>query len=265
MVKTSYTACATRPEEIVVCTALNTGNYAQEYAERVSKILADIKDDSLREKVRQTLGEFQDRDGLLAQSSPYRLVGLQGILPKGKVLVARPRLQTAKENNPGFMAGFYVDCGLNLVPSEKEYKVNPVQAKALAGDLRKVGVSLDNAKLIPYNILIPQVNENSSSGLVFRLSEEGRDTAKNLVLNTSDFKWNFTPSNSGLFRAFLYWGGDWGAGGGNLAYSDEGGRVVVETTGEAGSREFESLKAQATSLIEEQRQERESLAKKLIA
>ena len=39
MVKTNYTALAMRPEEIVVCTALDAGNYPAEYLERVNKIL----------------------------------------------------------------------------------------------------------------------------------------------------------------------------------------------------------------------------------
>jgi len=258
MAETKYTACATRPEEIVVCTALSAGNYVQEYAKMVGRTLVDIKNGSLKEKVRQTLGEFMSRDGFLVQSSPYRLVGLQGILPKGKVLAARPRLQIARENSPEFMAEFYVDCGLNLVYSESGYKVNQVQAEALAGDLRKIGIRINTKvpKLVPYNILTQGVSKKSPSGLIFKLSEEGRDTAKNLVLNTLDFKWKFIPSSSGLFRAYLNSYGGWVASGVVLANSAEYGGVVVETTGEAVSAEFESLKIAANSLIEKQKEER---------
>ena len=80
------------------------GGFSAEYAERVSRILADIKNSDFKERVKQTLGSFVEAgsDGKLAQSSPYRLVVLQEAIPKGKVLVARPRLQTAKENDPNF-------------------------------------------------------------------------------------------------------------------------------------------------------------------
>ena len=45
MVETNYTACATRPEEVVVCTALDAGNYPLQYAERVKSILGNISDE----------------------------------------------------------------------------------------------------------------------------------------------------------------------------------------------------------------------------
>jgi len=266
MTKTSYTSCATKPEEVVICSALDAGNYPAEYSERISKILKYIPDENLRAKVKQTLGEFgTGADGKLAQSSPYKLVVLQEIIPKGKVLVARPRLQIAKENNPDFMSGFYVDCDLNLVSAQDGYKMNPVPAKELAEDLKSVGIDLESAKLIPYHILTHEINENSPSGLVFKLSKEGKDTAKKLVLNTNDFNWRYNPSNSGLFRAYLDADGDWDAGDGDLANSNDDGRVVVETTGGAGSRELEDLKREAENLYNRQRKERGLLVTKLLA
>ena len=265
MTKTSYTACATRPEDIVVCTALDTGNYPERYSERVSEILGNIKDESLRKTVKTTLGTFEsESDGKLAQSSPYRLVALQQLLPKGNVLVARSRLQIAKQNNPDFMSGFYVDCGLNLV-SGGEYRVNPFLAEKLAGDLKKVGIDLKDAKLIPYNVLTLQADTNSPSGLVFKLSEEGKDRAKDLILNTSDFKWDCSPSSNGLFRAYLDRYGYWDSYGVGLADSSGNGRVVVEKTGEASRADFDALTKEAQSLLERQKQERENLVRKLSA
>jgi hypothetical protein len=265
MAKTSYSTIATRPEELTVCSALESGDYTKLYADRVVNILENISDRNLRDKVRQTLGSFEERDGRLAQSSPYRLVVLNEILPKGKVLVARPRLEAAKVNDPNFMSGFYVDCGLNLVSGEEGYKINPVQAQVLANDLEHVGVNLTNPKLVPYKILQCQADANSSSGLVFRLNEQGKDTAKASILKTQDFNWDYFPSQSGLFRAFLYWSGNWGADVDGLADSNDGGRVVVETSGEASAKNFDGLRKQTDALLARQRQERDDLIKRLQA
>src|SRR3989344_437171 len=222
MVKTNYTALAMRPEEIVVCTALDAGNYPAEYLERVNKILENINDGKHREQVRSTLGAFQSgNDRKLAQSSPYRLVVLQEILPEGKVIAFRPKIQTAKEGDDNFMSGFYVDFGLNLVSSPNGYSVNKFVAEALASDLKEVGIDLKDAKLIPYRVLTKEVSKESPSGLVFRLSSQGKDIAKKDILNTGDFKWNYQPSSSGLFRAYLYSFGNWYAGDGGLGDSND--------------------------------------------
>ena len=266
MVKSNYTACATRPEEVVVCSALNAGNYPAEYAEKVKSIFGTIQDDGLRKRVESTLGKFESgTDDKLAQSSPYRLVLLQEIIPKERVLVARPRLEVAKQNNPDFMSGFYVDCGLNLVSGEEGYQVNSIPTKALAKDLTSIGFNLTNPKLISINALTYEVNEKSPSGLVFRLSEQGKDNARALILNTLDFKWDYLPSRTGLFGAYLYRNGHWRALDEDLAYSYDGGRVVVETTGEASALEFDVLKRQSEELFDRQRRERETLANKLLA
>ncbi len=147
--------------------------------------------DSLKAKVRQTLGCFEKGSaGNLIQSSPYRLVVLQQLLPEGKVFASRPRLQIARENDPNFMSGFYVDCGLNLVPCKdagEDSIINPIQARELEADLKNIGLDLKYAKLIPYHILTSEVNDKSPSGLVFKLSKKGKDNAKGAVLNTEDF------------------------------------------------------------------------------
>ena len=264
MAKISYSACAIRPEEVPVCEALESGDYPQLYSERVKSILGTITDEGLREKIKQTLGLFEERDGRLAQSSPYRLVVLQDILTKGKVLVARPRLQVAKEGNPEFMSGFYVDFGLNLVSGEEGYKVNPLQAEELAKDLKQVGINLITPKLIPYRVLTHSVDKNSQSGLVFKLSEQGKDNVE-LILNTGDFKWNYLPSRNGLFRACLYRNGDWIANGDSLQYSIDNGRVVVETTGEASAKNFKELQDQTIALLDRQKRERQDLIARLQA
>ncbi len=230
MARTNYISRTIGPERIVICRALNGGNYSKKYSGRVSEILKDIPDEDLRAKVKETLEEFKtENDGKLALPSPYKLVVLQEILPKEKVLVTRPGLETAKKSDYHFMSGFHIDCGLNLVPYG-EYKVNPVHAKKLTEDLKHVGVDLTSSKLIPYNILTHQISGESSSGLVFKLSEKGKDTAKKLILNTGDFRWDYArPENSGLFRVCLL-DRDWAADGEDLAYPHYSGRVVVETT-----------------------------------
>ena len=193
--------------------------------------ILDAYNDSLKgfnEKARQILGMFKKTDGELAGPSSVMLVHLvnSGILPSGTRLATRSDLQKAISFAPNFLEGRCTDCGLNLV-SKGEYLVNPFLAKTLADDLKKVGIDLKDAKLIPYNILTLQADINSPSGLVFRLSEEGKDRAKDLILNTSDFKWNCSPSFNGLFRAYLNRYGSWGSDYGRLAYSDGSGRVVV--------------------------------------
>ena len=255
--------CAMKPEEIILCGPLEEGNYIEAYKEKVNDILKGIKNPSLKGKVESSLGYFEaGNDGKLAQSSPSRLVVFQEILPEGKILVSRPRLEIAKENNPDFMSGFYVDCGLNLVSGTK-YKTNPVQAKALAADLKKTGIKLDNAKLISYNLLTYDISGKSLSGLIFKLSEKGKDIVRSSVLNTDDFTWDYKPSESGLFGACLYAGGYWGASVEDLSDSGLGGRVVVETTSEAGSRELESLTKKANEILAEQREERKRLIAEL--
>jgi len=170
MANISYSAVATRPEEIVSCTALDAGDYPERYAEKVKVIVDSITDISLKEKVKQTLGVFEKGSaGNLVQSSPYRLVVLQEFLPKGKVLASMPRLRIAKENDQNFMRGFYVEGGLNLVPYNKENEaINAIQAGKLEADLRNVGIKTEDARLIPYNVLTLEFDGKSSSGLVFR-------------------------------------------------------------------------------------------------
>ena len=265
MAKTSYIASAMKPEEVPVCTALDVGSYPLQYLEKVKSILGDIKSEELKRRVENTLGSFESgADGKLAQSSPYKLVVLQEILPKGKVIAFRPRLQIAKKGDPNFMNGFYVDFGLNLVSSSEDYKVNQIPSEALASDLKQTGIDLKDAKLIPYWALTKEVVEGSSTGLVFRLSNEGKDIAKDIILNTSDFEWNYQPSNSGLFRAYLNSSGNWYASDGNLADSDDCGRVVVETTGEASASQFEVLRKKSEELFARQTVERKNLADKLL-
>ncbi len=263
MVKTSYLAYALKPEEIRVCKALDAGNYPQLYTERVNQILGDIKVSELKERVKRTLGSFEERDGKLAQSSPYGLIVLKDILPKGEVPVARSRLQTAKSNDPNFMSGFYIDCGLNLITGEEGYQANSAQASAIADDLTSVGINLTNPKLIPYSILTHAVDGNSPSGLVFELSEKGKDLAKINILNTLDFNWNYLPSRNGLFRAYLDRDGGWGAADEYLVSSNDNGRVVVETTGEASKKNFKDLQDQTVNLLDRQRKEREDLIARL--
>ena len=232
MANISYSAVATRPEEIVSCTALDAGDYPERYAEKVKVIVDGIRDGSLKEKVKQTLGLFEKGSaGNLVQSSPYRLVVLQEFLPKGKVLASMPRLRIAKENDQNFMRGFYVDGGLNLVPCNKGNEaINAIQAGKLEADLRNVGIKTeDDARLIPYHVLTLEFDGKYQSGLVFRLSEKGRDIAKQAILNTKDFKWNYSPNHGGLFRAYLYYGSDWDCDDRNLDYSSRIGGVVVES------------------------------------
>jgi hypothetical protein len=265
MAKPNYTACATRPQDVVMCSALESGNYLDLYSEKVKGILGNISDDGLRKRVESTLGIFEERDGRLAQSSPYRLVVLNEILPKDKVLVARPRLQIAKESKPNFMSGFYVDCGLNLASGEQGYQVNQVQAEALAENLGVIGIDLRSPKLVSMNVLTYEVNPKSPNGLVFRLSEQGKDTGRKHILNTLDYKWDYLPSNNGLFRACLLSDGYWDADDVDLAYSNDSGWVVVETTGEASALEFEALKQQSEQLLKRQQKERTDLIKRLQA
>jgi len=231
MANISYSAVATRPEEIVSCTALDAGDYPERYAEKVKVIVDSITDISLKEKVKQTLGLFEKGSaGNLVQSSPYRLVVLQEFLPKGKVLASMPRLRIAKENDQNFMRGFYVDGGLNLVPYNKGNEaINAIQAGKLEADLRKVGIKRENARLIPYNVLTLEFDGKSSSGLVFRLLEEGKDIAKQAILNTKDFKWNYSPNQGGLFRAYLDGDSNGYCGNRNLDSSNWIGGVVVES------------------------------------
>lgn len=138
-----------------------------------------------------------------------------------------------------------IDFGLNLVSGENGYKVNPVQADILAKDLTQVGINLTNPKLVPYSILRCQADPNSPSGLVFKLSEEGKDRAKEpikltkeekdktagAILNTNDFNWSFSPSVNGLFRAYLNRNGNWNANDDNLANSNDNGRIAQEWLG----------------------------------
>ena len=75
MAKISYIAPAVKPEDLVVCTALDSDNYPALYSERVNSILGSIEDEKHRVQIRNTLGSFESgSDGKLAQSSAYKLV-----------------------------------------------------------------------------------------------------------------------------------------------------------------------------------------------
>jgi len=172
---------------------------------------------------------FSESGRQLTGSSPKMLVKLvnSGLLPKDARIAMRKDLEKAIKRANAFLSGNYVDFGLNLDSRSDQYQFNPVYAKALAEDLKAVGIDLKDAKLIPYDILTDE----------FRLSEKGKDTAKKFILNTKDFKWNYEPSTSGLFGAGLDGDGDWDCRDVSLAGSDPGGRVVV-ITGEASSQNF---------------------------
>jgi len=240
---TSYSAVAAKPEEIVSCTALEAGDFPEKYVEKVRVISEGTNDDSLKEKLRQTLGCFEKGSaGNLIQSSPYRLVVLQQLLPEGKRLATMQRLRIARGNDYNFMAGFYVDGGLNLVPyTNANEAINVFQAGKLKTDLRKAGIKTNSARLVPYHVLTAEVDEKSPSGLVFRLSKEGKSLAKDAVRNTADFTWNCEPTQGGLFRAYLHSDGDWYCDDGNLDNSDRSGGVVVESAEGTSPKNLDSF------------------------
>ena len=248
---TSYSAVATKPEEIISCNALDAGDFPERYAERVEAITTGIKDSFLRETVRQGLGYFKKSNaGKLIQSSPYRLVVLQQLLPEEKRLATMERLRIAR-GDPDFMRGFYVDGGLNLVPcTDASEAVNAFQAGKLESDLRKAGVKTDDSILVPYHILTLEVDENSPSGLVLRLSKEGKDVVKKEVRNTADFEWDYFPNQGGLFGAYLGSGVRWNGGGG-LGGSNGDGGVVVESAKGTSPKILQDILSRRQSAREE--------------
>lgn len=219
------------PGEAPNCFALPAGDLPKRYQEAVDNFIIDQKvPETEQAKVRAVLGNFESGEAEnLVQSSPYRLVLLQAILPPHQTLIARPRLESAKRKDNAFMLNLYVDYGLNLDLTRGEPEINASQAIALREDLQQVGIDATKARLLPYHVLEPQFNQNS--GLVFRLSEQGKALAKIAVLNTKDFKWHYSPNQSGLFWAYLNGDGDWGCSGRNLEFSDRVGGVVVESAG----------------------------------
>ncbi len=172
---------------------------------------------------------FGESNMQLTGSSPEMLVNLvnSGLLPKDARIVTRKDLERVLKRAKGILSWKYVDFALNLDSRDTDYEINSSYAQALAKDLKAVGISLKNAKLIPYDILTEK----------FRLSKEGKDTAKKLILNTADFEWDYEPSVSGLFGACLGGGGSWDAWLEGFAGSDADGRVVV-ISGEASSQKF---------------------------
>ena len=172
---------------------------------------------------------FGESDMQLTGSSSEMLVNLvnSGLLPKDTRIATRKDLEKTIKRVSDFLSEVYVDCGFNLDSRDDEYTINHDYAQVLAEDLKAVGIRLRNAKLIPYNLLTKK----------FRLSEEGKDTAKGLILDTQDFKWDCEPSDSGLFGAGFEGNGYWGCRDGDLADPYLDGRVVV-ISGEATSRKF---------------------------
>jgi hypothetical protein len=249
---TSYSAVATKPEEIISCDALDAGDFPERYAKRVEAIATSVKDSYLREKVRLNLGYFEmSNAGKLIQSSPYRLVVLQQLLPEEKRLATMERLRIAR-GDPDFMRGFYIDGGLNLVPcTYANEAVNAFQAGKLEADLRKAGVKTDDSILVSYHILTLKVDEKSPSGLVLRLSKEGRDVIKEGVRNTSDFEWDYSPNQGGLFSACLYDDDLWGCGVRNLDYSFRSGGVVVESAKGTSPKILQDILSRRQSAREE--------------
>lgn len=172
---------------------------------------------------------FGESDMQLTGSSPEMLVNLvnSDLLPKDARIAERKDLEVVISKANNFFQGVYVGCGLNLDSRHGNYKINPNYAENLANDLRGAGIDLKHAKLIPYNILTKD----------FRLSKKGKDIAGKTVFNIGDFKWDYEPTDSGLFGACLGWLGGWDCWLEYLANSDGGGRVVV-VSGEATSQKF---------------------------
>lgn len=221
----------TIPQQKAVYAHLDGGSYLQRYSEEVERITSGISDPDKKQSARQALKLFEVSQGKLIQSSPYMLSVLNSLLPVEKTLVDRVGLQAARKADSGFMSGDYVDIGLNAVPENVGNRVNAVQANVLETSLKQAGVSLKDPRLVPYHILKLGVNLESPCGLVFELSEKGKDTAKDFVLHTDDFSWIYKPqeSENGLFRAFLDCDGSWDCYGRGLGGSDRGGGVVVES------------------------------------
>lgn len=214
------------------------------YREGVEKFSSDSNvSDECRDKVKQTLcaqGRVSAVDGYFAGSNPFIQAFAKRVLPEGSVLVTRPDLEEVVELAPGFLADNYVDFGVSLVTAGDNYEQNDLVAKRLAGELGKVGKTLKHPQLIYTGALEPVADEESNYGLVFVLTEEGKDEAKSFIVDRDSFKWHYIRDD-GLSCAYLYRNSVWCAGNERFDYSYSDGRVVVKTA-EGSSQKILELK-----------------------
>jgi len=225
-----------------------------EKAKILDDSVLDAYNDSIQSfnpKARETLGKFRKSNGDLTNSNPFMLIHLQnaGLLPQGARLAIQNNLEMGISNDNTFLSGNYTDFGYVLRTDGDSYKPNDLLAKRLTTQLKNKGIKLGEGVLIPFLTLGNENNVDSEYGLIHNLNERA---TKETIRDVNEFKWNYTKKD-GLVRAHLCRNWGWGSVNGDLAYSDDSGRVVI-VSGGVTSQNFEEMFAQKQELVKEAKQ-----------
>jgi len=210
----------------------------QPYKEQAQALIEGIKglgSTNFKQRAERALlhpERFFTEGGRFYGASPFMLPLLHQAtsLP----IIDRPGFEIALANNPDYAKEVLVDCGLNLASRQGP---NPYEAEVLADELNRVGIDLAEPRLVPPDCLKVVPDANAEHGLVFKLSEQGRDTAKQRVLNTNDFHWDFTGNQKGLLGAFRSVVGYWTCGSRVRVKSHGSWRVCAKINSKVGSKE----------------------------
>ena len=194
-----------------------------------------VKSNYNSKKARDVLTQFGEYEKELAGSNPFMLVHLEnsGLLPQGARLAERTDLEKAISSDNTFLKENYVDIGLAIKTESDSYQPNDLIARKLAGQLKQRGIQLADGKLVSYNLLSLEEDDNSQYGLVFVLKQ---DANKDSILCINDFNWDYSREE-GISRAYLNADRDWVSRYRDLADSNGTGRVV-SISAEGTSQKF---------------------------
>ena len=153
-----------------VVTTLDS-KYLPEYKERIK---------SFDERARESLDVFTDRKGEIARSNCFAPLVLREFLPKNSRLATMTDIGRVTEIEPEVFNGVFVDTGLVLRTPGDSYKENNLPAKNLAEQLKHRSITLGTPKVIYFDALNLDENQDSAYGLTYRLNERA-EFGKNII------------------------------------------------------------------------------------
>jgi len=148
-----------------------SSKYLPQYQERIKLF---------NERARKSLDIFPDKNGILVGSNCFAPLVLREFLPKNSKLATMYDLEKLGGENPEIFKGFYIDTGLFLRTPGDSYKPNDLPAKNLAEQLKHRSINLETPKVIYFDALNLDENQDSAYGLTYRLNERA-EFGKNII------------------------------------------------------------------------------------
>ncbi len=192
------------------------------------------------------------KDGIVKGSNPFYAVAVQNRLPSNYRVASQADVELAMRVGAFDFRGTYEDTGLVL---RTEGEPNSYLAKHLMSQVKGRGFK-EMPVMIPLSGLGLVEDKNSNHGLSFKLKDNAEityapilnkggnfdskdiDTKTGLPKEVGNGSRTLYTRDSGLSGLCLGRGLSLGSYVDNLAYSNVNGRVVLVSTGEAGSQNF---------------------------